>query len=378
MSNLNLAELEQAFVQAVILNGLAPLTGERTIQALYYILRGRKANQTQQDVHLYNLQPYYRMFPRLSREQWEENVTSLREKRFIAERGMTGGPRKPTFLLTQQGEQALADGRECYQLERWFAPFSHGYVAERLNLFWQRLHLIVQTVSQLIAGDLSFQPVVQDKRVQQWVKQRLSDAGNRLRWLDGLHDELYDLLHPLPDSVQELIVSQFSGVRQVGSTVTQLALRRGEAPSYIQLQFRYGLAESLQRLERDGGVRYSLLSSLTEHSGGKDPRLSDSANLTYDLVKRQYSVEEIARIRKIKPGTVEDHLVEIALNCPEWDCSRYVSPAEREKILLVSEEAGTVRLRLLKDRLGEGYSYLQIRLALASRKGGSRDAGTIN
>jgi uncharacterized protein YpbB len=378
MNSRNLTELEQDFVQTVILNGLAPLAGERTIQALYYILRGRKANQTQQDVHLYSLQPYYRMFPRLSKEQWEEKIALLKERRFIAERETAGVVRKPTFTLTERGKEVMADGRCRYQLERWFAPFSRGFVSDRLHLFWQRLHLMVQTVSQLISGDLAFLPVVQDKRVQQWVKQALSDAEKRRLWLDGLHDELYTLLLPLPDSVQELIVSQLSGAQQVGSTVTQLALCRGEAPSYIQLQFRYGLAESLNRLDRDAGARFPLLSSLIEHSGGKDPRLSDSANLTYQLVKQQYSVEEIARMRKIKPGTVEDHLVEIALHCPEWDCSRYVSPSDRERILRVSEELGTVRLRVLKDRLGEGYTYLQIRLALASRRGGSVDAGTVD
>jgi uncharacterized protein YpbB len=378
MISRNLTELEQDFVQAVILNGLAPLAGERTIQALYYILRGRKANQTQQDVHLYSLQPYYRMFPRLSKEQWEEKIASLAEKRFIAERLTDGAVQKPTFTLTERGKEVMAHGREQYKLERWFAPFTSVSVSDRLILFWQRLHLMVQTVSQLIAGDLAFLPVVRDKRVQQWVKQALADAQKRQMWLDGLHDELYALLEPLPVSVQELIVSQFSGAQQVGSTVTQLALCRGEAPSYIQLQFRYGLAESMNRLERDGGVRFPLLSSLNEHSQGKDPRLSESANLTYQLVKRNYSVEEIARIRQIKPGTVEDHLVEIALHCPEWDFSRYVSPSDCERILRVSEELGTVRLRLLKDRLGERYTYLQIRLALAARRGGNVNAGSTD
>jgi uncharacterized protein YpbB len=369
MSSPTLAELEHDFMQSVTLNGLRPLAGERTIQALYYILRGRKTNQTLQDVHLFALYPYYRMIPRLLKEDWDKIVAVLLQQGLIRLLPAPTEGRKPSFGLTEAGETYAAAGREKYRLEFWFQPFAGTEAAEPLELFWRRLHLLVQTVSHLLANDLSFQPVVQDKQVQQWVKQRLATPELRERWQEHLAEELYRLLEPLPASVQEVVIARFSGAAQTGQTLTQLALHRREAPSYIQLQFRYGLARALEAL-RDQSGRFPLLAELAGPSGGKERRLSESAEQTYALLRQGYSVEDIARRRRIKPSTVEDHLAEIALRCPEWDCSRFLPPALAERIVQACEQLGTSRLRVVKDHLGPDVSYLQIRLALARRKGG--------
>jgi uncharacterized protein YpbB len=369
MSSPTIAELEHDFMQSVTLNGLRPLAGERTIQALYYILRGRKTNQTLQDVHLFALYPYYRMIPRLLKEDWDKIVAALLQQGLIRLLPAPGEGRKPSFGMTEAGETYAAAGREKYRLGFWFQPFAGTEAAEPLDLFWRRLHLLVQTVSHLLANDLSFQPVVQDKQVQQWVKQRLARPEQRERWQEHLADELYRLLEPLPASVQEVVIARFSGAAQSGQTLTQLALHRREAPSYIQLQFRYGLARAMEALRSDSG-RFPLLAELAGPSGGKERRLSESAEQTYALLRQGFSVEEIARRRRIKPSTVEDHLAEIALRCPEWDCSRFLPPALAERIVQACEQLGTSRLRVVKDHLGPDVSYLQIRLALARRKGG--------
>ncbi|MFY0543018.1 helix-turn-helix domain-containing protein [Brevibacillus sp. H7] len=368
MDNRNLTLLEKEFLYAVTLNGLAPLAGERTLQSLYYIFRGRKANQTLQDVHLYSLHPYYRMFPRISREAWEENIAFLLSDGLVRLTKGTGGSPKPSFALTEQGVAEQQAGRERFRLDYWFTPFSSPTQPEQVSLFWQRLHLMIQTVSQLLANDTGFQPVVQNRQVQQWVKRTLASVEQRLLWQDHLYNELFSLLSALPLNVQELIVRQLSGASQVGSTVTQLALSAGQSPSFIQLQVRFGLAVIVRRLEKEKDA-FPLLSTLIEPTGGKDLRLSESASQTYELVRQHCTLDEIARRRNIKSSTVEDHLVEIALHCPEWDCVEYVSEKEQEEIIRVSERLGTSRLRLLKDSLGPQYSYLKIRLALALRKG---------
>jgi len=363
-----LVDMEKHFLRVIILNGLAPLAGERTIQALYYILRGRKANQTLQDIHLFRLHPYYRLFPGLSREDWEENVYFLHEDGCIEVTRAAGPSPKPSFRLTERGKEEQTHGCKQYQLERWLSPVSFSIHPERFSLFWQRLHLIVQTVSQLLAGDIGFQPVVQNRQVQQWVKRVLASRDQRLLWQEGLHDELLLLMNRLPQSVQEIVVRQFSGAAQAGLTETQMAREREQAPSYIHVQFRFALATMIFLLEEEA-PRFPLLSQLIDAGSHKDLRLSESARQTYALVQQRYTIEQIAAKRNIKPSTVEDHLVEIALHCPEWDAGEYVSETERQQVAELSQQLGTSRLRLLKDALGPAYSYLKIRLALALHKG---------
>ncbi|NGQ94614.1 hypothetical protein G3578_05395 [Brevibacillus sp. SYP-B805] len=362
-----IARQEEEFLQLIALSGMKPLAGERTLQALYHILRGRKANQTSQDVHLFRLYPYYRLFPQLSKEDWEEIVAALLDKNLIQPKQMDVP--KTSFVVTQKGEEVLREGMARCRLAVWFEPFHRlpeagGWIPP----FWLRLHLMVQTVSQLLAQAPSFYPLVQDRQVQSWVKQQLAEKNERQRWMSELHGELYSLLAPLPAEVQPLIVRQFAGAGQTGLTIRQLAVIRRQPPSLILIQWRYGLALMIERLLGEEKSRFPLLSRLIAVEKGSSLSVSRSALETYKLLKRRLGLDEIARIRGITRNTVEDHLVEIALHCPEWDASPFLQPADRMRILAVSDELQTHRLRKIKDRLGEEYSYLQIRLALAQRE----------
>lgn len=368
MNSHNSAGEELDFLCLIALNAMLPLSNERTLQAAFYILRGRKANQTLQDVHLYSLYPYYRMFPRFTKEGWDKIVSTLLQKGFIRTVSRDEQTKKSTFWVTQAGKDFAEKESDRYQLDFWLAPFSQSDMAERLSLFWLRLHLLVQTVSHLLARELGFVPIVSDKRTQRWVRTQLQDQVSREIWQDQLEEELFELLHPLPIEVQELIVSQLSGAAQVGKTLGQIAQQKRETPSYLQLPFRYGLAACILRLQKEPEC-FPLLSRLVIQTHKFDSRLTDSAAKTYELIQRGLGKAEVAIRRNIKESTVEDHLVEIALRCPEWDYSDYLSVELGDRIVQTSEQLQTSRLRIIKDQLDDSVSYLQIRLALARRQG---------
>ncbi|KZE55427.1 hypothetical protein AV540_05065 [Brevibacillus parabrevis] len=372
MNSQNSVAGERELLCAVALNAMLPLANERTLQAAYYILRGRKANQTLQDVHLYNLYPYYRMFPGFSKEDWDKIVATLFQNDYLQPCEGEGPSPKPTFLVTANGRQFAEHAYEKYRFAVWFAPFTRFDLAARIETFWQRLHLLVQTVSQLLGKDLGFVPVVMDKSVQQWVKEQVGPARVREAWEAGLSEELFRLWEPLQPQVQELLVAQLSGISQVGKTLGQLAKQKQSSKVYLTLLFRYGLAASILRLSEEEPA-FPLLSRLAVQQNKLDPRLSDSAARTYALVQRGIHKAEIAAQRQVKESTVEDHLVEIALRCPEWDDADYLSSETRAAIMAASEQLQTSRLRLIKERVGPTVSYLQIRLALARKQEASND-----
>lgn len=361
---------EQEMLSAVALNAMIPLANERTLQAVYYILRGRKASQTLQDVHLYSLYPYYRMFPRFSKENWDKIVSNLVQRGCIQIRTDAGMNGKSTFMVTTEGVRYAADLSNHYQLARWLTPFSAALMTFNLDTFWKRLHLLVQTVSQIAAARMDFIPVVTDRRIQSWVKSQLQSGEERERWQVHLGDELYKLWSPHPMQVQQILVGQLTGSGHTGRTSRQLAVEMDLAPLQFQLMFRYGLASSVERLQQEREA-FSLLKVLldADHDERGDVRLSESAAKTYALIQRGIPKADIARIRRIKESTVEDHLVEMALRCPEWDASEYLSPELADSIVRTSEKLGTGRLRLIKDHLGAEVSYLHIRLALARYRG---------
>ncbi|MDH4615973.1 helix-turn-helix domain-containing protein [Brevibacillus sp. AY1] len=372
MNSRNNGAQEQDFLLAVALNAMIPLANERTLQAAYYILRGRKANQTLQDVHLYSLYPYYRMFPQLSKENWDKIVSNLLQRKLIVEIEGAGGGRKPTFAVTATGLHFAREQFGMYQMHLWLAPFNQSSLTYNTELFWQRLHLLVQTISQMAAASMNFIPVVSDRRIQQWVKMQVGDSRVRSGWKNHLADELYALWAPFPAQVQRLMVAQLSGAAQTGKTLGQLAMQQGESKFYLHVLFRFGLVSSIQRLhqEKEQFPYLHALVQIHDPENG-DPRLSESASRTYALIKRGYQKDKIAKLRGIKVSTVEDHLVEMALRCREWDCSDYLHANQAAEIVSASEKLGTSRLRMIKDHLGKDVSYLQIRLALAQRQGES-------
>lgn len=362
-------ERELSVWTSVLLGGLMPLAGERTPQSLYYILVGRKANQTIQDVHHYRLHPYYRLFPGFLRERWQDFVTYFLQQGWMEQQRTDRPNNQGTFRITPAGEQMWRQGWQRYQLADWLAPLDGLAYAERQELFWMRLHLLVQTISQLAHGQPAFYPVVQRKETQEWVK-RLFRRPELRRHLSAsqLYHELLTVLTPYDTHLQWLLVEQLSGANQVGRTLEQLASQLAEPLPLVKIKVKYVLTCMLRHVLAEA-QQFPLLSALAAAESGRDPRLSASAAETYRLLKQGLGIEQIVRRRKLKVGTIEDHLVEIALRCPEWEPTPYLTEAQKQHILMISRRAGTKRLRVIKDLLGEAYSYLQIRLALARERG---------
>ncbi|UFJ42822.1 helix-turn-helix domain-containing protein [Brevibacillus humidisoli] len=365
-----LSEREFDVLATVVLGGLLPLMGERTPQSLYYILVGRKANQTIQDVHHYRLHPYYRLIPSFLKENWQDFVTYFLRMGWMSLKKTGSRSRQFTFEITSDGREQWLSGRQRYQLERWLKPLNGIAYAERVDTFWMRLHLLIQTISHLRYRQPSFYPVVQRRQIQAWVKRQLHHPQTREHLSSSqLYHELLAVLASYDVTLQRLFADQLSGVTQVGYTQEQIAYHMDEPLLLVQIKMKYLLTRIYREVLENEEGRYPLLSRLATIESGRDPRLSASAAETFRLLQKGVNMEGIVRRRGLKQGTVEDHLVEIALHCPEWDVTPYLSQEQKQLILMTSRQAGTKRLRVIKELLGESCSYLQIRLALAQEGG---------
>ena len=349
-------ERNHAFTEGLYILAASRMAGERTPQAIVHLLRGRQNNQAIADAALFGLSMLYGLFRPLPPEDVQNELNRLVE----------GG----RLAVQQQGERTYVYVSESglarlSQLEKEFgyavclASVSSVFERMRAVRFWQRTTLLVQTLSQLAYGDPHFYPVVEDRKLQYDVKRVLGLYPERRGLLIQVRAELAAWMERLAEWERELIMRRLSGQPRAGWTYAQLAARLGLADGAAALHLVRLVAEQVAvcspRL-------FPVLSQLVEEV---ERGLSQSARQTRRLLQEGRTVEDIMTLRRLKRGTVEDHIVEIVLSDPAFPVTSLVEAGKLARIHTFIEESGTRKIGDIRRALGDGYSYLDIRLACA-------------
>jgi uncharacterized protein YpbB len=337
--------------QQILLTILSSFHKERTISAAYHLLKGKRSGQTIQDVGLFKLYPYFGLLPKLSRQKFEEQVDLLFAKNNI--------------VLEEDGYYRLTDaGQEAAKAPLDFF-FDGWHYRGNEHLFFARLSLIVQSLSHQQNAVKAFIPIERNEQVQQWVRQFLirQNYGRQLLQ-QPLYEEITNSLGQLPidEHLKDIVVYRFTGFNQPGYTWQQLAFGYHMQEMDIQLLYISTLHQWLNEIYRTP-ERYPILSALTQ-GVRVETLLTDSANTTAQLFKKGYSIEQICQMRKLKTSTIEDHLVELAMNDSSFSIESFVTYAEQQQIFDAVETYETKKLRILHEILPH-ISYFQLRLALA-------------
>jgi hypothetical protein len=100
---------------------------------------------------------------------------------------------------------------------------------------------------------------------------------------------------------------------------------------------------------------------------GKVPKEKkvDTKEASYLLYESGKSIAEIAELRSLTPGTIENHLAHY-VSLGMLDAKKFIAEEKIDAILKLSMESGCVQQGELKVALGEEYSYSDIRFALAT------------
>lgn len=113
--------------------------------------------------------------------------------------------------------------------------------------------------------------------------------------------------------------------------------------------------------------------------GGAAQKQGASYKESLHLIREGLTVEQIAHQRNLAISTIEGHLVR-GIREGELEASYLVEQHKREKIIQVARQFGTNQLGPLKEELGEGFSYAEIRAAIAYQQyqeGLSSETGSI-
>ena len=337
-------------IENILLYCLKQLNGERTIYSIYHLLNGKKSSQTLQDAHLFSLKRYFGILEPLTRESFDEIFNKLLINKLVEPCG------EQRFLLTSAGEDYLLNNAQPYYINGW------RYQAFTL-LVWERLSLLVQVSSNFTFQETKYIPIQKNVEVHNWLKEFLRfTSGSKQELGKSLFSELVEILEHARDVNPKILIFRLTGYKQIGLTSSQIAKKLNIDSIHYHLEFINTIHCLLHFVESDPS-RFKVLSSLLANLD-QNESLTLSARKTLVLLNQGFTAEEIASIRNLKISTIEDHLVEFALNVEDFSVNSYVDEEMQLKILEISRRESTRQLKVIRNAL-KTASYFQIRLVLA-------------
>jgi uncharacterized protein YpbB len=343
-----------SYFDRVVLNCLKSLNGERTIYSIYHLLKGKKTSQTIQDAHLFQLTPYFGVYSSITRDVFEAVINKQSEQQWVISCG------NQRYGLTKAGEEYLL------QLSTQFpAPiYLNGLKFHQKDLrFWERLSLLVQVVSNLVNKETNYIPIQKNKETHSWVKSFLQKTKlGRNQFGIALYGELAACLQVDNCLNPSILIFRLTGFKRIGQTSIQIAEMLNMTIVQYQLEFLnilHYLIEKVSTSKNQFPLLYAILENLNEKTV-----MTNSSYKTYEMLKRGYSIEEVAEYRQLKTSTIEDHIVEIALNMVDFSIDSFVDQQKQKRIITAAEKTASKQLKLIKNEVSAA-NYFEIRLVLA-------------
>ncbi|MFS0822915.1 helix-turn-helix domain-containing protein [Bacillus sp. 1P02SD] len=342
----------------LILTCIDKLNGERTVYGIYHLLNGKKSSQTIGDANLFSLTSLFGILKPLDRELFDKEITLLHQLSMIKE--IT--PTSNKFILTKSGYSLLSSEHKKKPIPEHLNGWKYN---DQSLLLWRRLSLLTQVLSNLINGNKQYTPIQQEDAVFEWVKEFLMKNGhNRYELSECLYKEVLVSLESVSELEATIFVMRLTSSSRIGNTIEQISSLLNEDETWCQLLFLHTLHTIVKQLEING-EKFPILVSMTETNHDNNVLLTASTKVTYQMLLQGKTIDEIALIRNLKRNTIEDHVVEVTHQQPEFSIDSFVSSQHQQLILSTYQTLQTKQLRPIKEKLSNDISYFEIRLVLA-------------
>ncbi|MEH7387884.1 helix-turn-helix domain-containing protein [Bacillus sp. JJ1521] len=350
--------MNQTYRSLLILTCIDKLSGERTVYGIYHLLNGKKSSQTIGDANLFNLTPLFGILKPLNREQFDKEIKMLLQLSLIEE--IT--PSSNKFIVNEDGRSFLNDELKKKPIPSHLNGWKYN---DQSLLLWRRLSLLTQVLSNLINEKKQYTPIQQDDAVFEWVKEFLMKSRqNRTILAKSLYQEILQCLDMVSELEATIFVMRLTSSTRIGYTIEQISSLLNEDETWCQILFLHTLHTIIKQFEING-EKFPILVSMTEANQHSNVLLTASTKTTYQMLLQGKTIDEISINRHLKRNTIEDHIVEITHQKPDFSIDSFVSPENQQLILSAYQTLQTKQLRPLKEKLSNDVSYFEIRLVLA-------------
>ncbi|MBY6035657.1 helix-turn-helix domain-containing protein [Fictibacillus nanhaiensis] len=342
----------------LVVDVLDKINGSRKSSGIYYILSGKKTSQSLSDSQWFGIQPYYAALKGITTEEFNVLLLRINSMDLIEEQ------EENVFVVTENGQSLLLDEKKRMGFMEKLDGLKYASIEQSC---WRIITLYTQALSNALYGHNDYSPIVRDRNTVDKVKSLFPRSEQKRKEIaQQLFFEISFILKETDTRSASIFVRKLSGYDRIGNTFEQLAKEWSLDKTEVTLRFRSILHHCL-RLSRDHSKQFPVLHSLIG-SYTEVPALTKSASLTYELLTKDKTIQEIMRIRKLKSSTLEDHLVEIARAIPEFSIYPYIKKEDTDQVVCFYNKTKENKLRPIKEAFPH-LSYLQIRLVLAKEGG---------
>ncbi|UOQ42674.1 helix-turn-helix domain-containing protein [Halobacillus salinarum] len=339
----------------ILLSCVDAMNGERTISGIHNLLTGKRSSQTLQDSKGYRLDHFFGIYPSLEKKRLKRIFEKLADKQIL--------------VIDQHQYPFLVQKGKNFLLQQGTSDFYFSGLRNQqaVQLLKSRFLLLVQTVANVNSGKRNFFPVIEDRKVQLWVKSFYKQhVKNKSNSAFLIYEEMFSLIDDLEDLEAELFTYRLSGGPVIGFTREQLArfcqITIEEVDIRLEHVFHYIYSKLSQSPQSFPKLRYCVddlhPSSLVTQSSEK----------TFQFLKHGLSLEEIAGKRNLKVSTIQDHIVEAALVMKNFPIEQFIDYEDQMLIFHAAESLKTMKLKSIYQYLDGRYTYFQLRIVLAKKQ----------
>lgn len=340
----------------IILKSSLQFNRNRTCSAIFHLITGKRSIQTVQDAHIYQLKSFYGINRSLHKRSFDTKVNTL-----VSEQLLNFDNESMCCSVTPNGVNWLKEHKKVLNFDDYNGLHYH----EASPIFYERLLLLIQTLSNSCNNNYSFIPVIDKSPILYWVKGVFSSLkSNKEDYFQQLHHDIHKLLSTFSEEEAAIYVDRFSGYNHYGKSKDQLAKDFKKDKLDIPFIIERMNHRMLNKVFTEPSA-FPAIGFLIKNLENKQ-FITNSAKKTYQLLLENFSINEIGRMRNLKENTVYDHVVEIALFTSDFPVVRYVSEQQRQQISIAVHSETTYKLKAIKQKVDQSISYFQIRLVLAT------------
>lgn len=344
-------------LEQIIMRCFSNIRAERSSAAIYHLITGKRSVQTIQDARLFCIEDFYRIHRKLTKDSFKNTVKQLIQQNLLET--IDNALRDDHYVVTTKGEQWITENNDYkiyYFKGSLYSPYD--------QIFLSRLYLSIQTFSNTARDHYNFIPIIDEKNCEHWVKQLYKIVrGKEKVYLEKLYNEVEPLLGQFKVQDAELFVERLTAYFHYGKSIDQLATSYTMNYDDVLLSIHAIAHKIIDDINRDP-KKYPILSYYIKEEM-LEVTLSKSATRTYQLLKANRTIEEIAVRRQLKINTVYDHIVEIALNDQSFLIEPYIKNDQIIEIKAALQKVNGYKLKMIKDYVNENITFFQIRLVIA-------------